>query len=93
MCCGYVFFGTELGRLARRAMYAVSEIPSKRPSVSQKALCQEPSLSVSLCHLEHQTLIQSPLWMCAVTGQKREVCLVSGARGSPIEGDPRYGPV
>ena len=74
--------------VARRAMYSVSEIPSKLPSVSQKVLCQEPSLSVCLCHLDHQTLIQSPLWMCAVTGQRREVCLVSGARGSPIEGDP-----
>ena len=74
--------------VARRAMYSVSEIPSKRPSVSQKVLCQEPSLSVCLCHLQHQTLIQSLLWMRAVTGQKREVCLVSGARGSPIEGDP-----
>ena len=62
--------------VARRAMYSVSEIPSKRPSVSQKVLCQEPSLSVCLCHLQHQTLIQSLLWMRAVTGQKREVCLV-----------------
>ena len=26
--------------------------------------------------------------MCAVNGQRRESCLVSGARGPPIEGDP-----
>ena len=40
-------------------------------------------MSVSLCHFQHHTLIQGLLWMCALTS-----CLVSGARGPPIEGDP-----
>ena len=64
---------TRAQPVARRAMYSVSEIPSKRSFVCQKVLCWEPSLSASFCHFQRQTLIQGPLWMCAFTGRRREV--------------------
>ena len=51
----------------------VSQIPSKSSFVGQKVLCWEPNLSASLCHFQHHTLIQSPLWMCALTGKRREI--------------------
>ena len=54
-------------------MYSVSEIPSKRSLASQMVLCQEHSLSASLCHVQHEGLIQSTVWTCALTVQMKEV--------------------
>ena len=45
-----VIAATRAQPVARRAMYSVSETPSKRSVVGQKVLCREPSLSVSPCH-------------------------------------------
>ena len=58
---------------ARRALYSVSEIPSKLSLASQMVLCQEHSLSASLCHVQHQRLIQSTVWTRAFTVRMREV--------------------
>ena len=83
-----VIVATRAQLVARRAMSSVSEIPSKCSFVGQKIRCLEPSLFASLCHFQHQTLIQSSLWMCVLTGQRREVASFSGARGPPIEENP-----
>ena len=58
---------------ARRAMYSVSEIPSKRSLASHMVLCQEHCLSASFCHVQHQRLIQSTVWTCALTVRMREL--------------------
>ena len=55
-------------------MYSVSEIPSKRSSDSQKVLCQEAQpvcepLPPSAPNIDSKSVV----WMCAVTGQWREV--------------------
>ena len=54
-------------------MYSVSQIPSKRFRASQIVLCQEHSLSASLCHVQHQRLIQSTVWTCALTVRIKKV--------------------
>ena len=65
---------TGTARCAPGALYSVSEIPSKRSLASQMVLCQEHSLSASLCHVQHQRLIQSTVWTCtSFTVRMREV--------------------
>ena len=54
-------------------MYSVSEIPSKRFRASKMVLSQEHSLSANLCHVQHQRLIQSTVWPCALTVRMKEV--------------------
>ena len=81
-----VMVATRAQPVARRAMYSVSEIRSKRSFVSQKVSRQENSLSVSLYHLQHHTLV--PLWMCPATRQRREVAWFQVRVALLIEGDP-----
>ena len=78
---------TRAQPVARRATYSVSEILRKHSFVSEKLSRQEPSLSVSLYHLQHHTLVRSPLWMCTVTGKRREVAWFQVRVAFP------YGPV
>ena len=92
-------FGTEPGRLCCQRWWR--QAPSQwhagqstrcrryqRLFVGQKVSGRKPSLSASLCHLQHQTLIQSPLWICALTGQRREVAWFQRRMASLFEGDP-----
>ena len=72
---------------ARRAMYSVSEIPIKRFLASQMVLCQEHSLSASLCHVQHQRVIQSTVWTCIYSADERK-CMFSCANGCSMVGDP-----
>ena len=75
----------------RRAMYSVSEIPSKRSS--QTVLCQEHSLSASLCHVQHQRLIQSAVWTCALTVWMKQVAWFHVRAAVPLREIRLFGPV
>ena len=72
---------------ARRAMYSVLEMASKRSLASQMVLCQEHSLSASLCHLRHQRLIQSTVWACALTERTKGERLFHCGRSRLLEID------
>ena len=64
---------TRAQPVARWATYSVSEIPSKRSFLCQKVLCREPSPVCEPLPFSAPNMIQSPLWMCALTGRRREV--------------------
>ena len=78
---------------ARRALHSVSEIPSKRSLASQRVLCQKHSLSASLCHVQHQRLIQSTVWTCALTVRMREVAWFHVRTAIALWEIRLYGPV
>ena len=70
------------------ATCSASEILSKLAMV----LCQEHSLSASLCHVQHQRLIQSyGVDVCTDSADERS-CVVSCASGYSIVGDPPVWP-
>ena len=79
--------------VAHRVLHLVSEIPGKRSCVCQKMFDREPSLSVRLCHFLHLTLVQNPLWICAVTCRKREVIWFQGLVALLLREILPHGPV
>ena len=73
---------------ARRAVYTVSETPSKFSLASQMVLCQEHSLSASLCHVKAPKVdSEYGVDVCIDSADERS-CVVSCASGYSIVGDP-----
>ena len=73
---------------ARRALYSVSEIPSKSPLASQMMLCQEHSLSASLCTCSAPK-VDSECGVDVYTySADKKSCMVSCVNGFSMVGDP-----
>ena len=79
---------TRAQPVVRCALDSSSEIPNKRSFVCQKVFCEEPSLSVRLCHFQQQNMVSESIVDVYIDKTEEGSCMVSGPSGSPIVGDP-----